>query len=91
MSLVITTDTIAQLLIVESRRKRFHAVVPGFHGGLFALGERGGASAVGERAEGQSVFNGGVVDYADETVVELLLLLGLRAVFAVFNGNKCVG
>mmetsp|Transcript_20581 Transcript_20581/g.44454 ORF Transcript_20581/g.44454 Transcript_20581/m.44454 type:complete len:235 (+) Transcript_20581:612-1316(+) len=82
MSLVITTDTIAQFLIVESRRKRFHAVVLGFHGGLFALGERGGASAVGERAESQSVFNGGVVDYADETVVELLLLLGLRAVFA---------
>jgi len=80
MCFVIAANSIAKLLVVEAGRERFILMI-GFLFGLFALRERSRASSVGNGIKGITEGDGSVVDFGDETVVELLLLFRLRAVF----------
>ena len=83
MRLVITANPIPQLFVVESGRERFVVVIGIFGLDLFAFGEWSGTAGECDGVKGVSMGYGRVVDFGDETVIELLLLFGLGTVLTI--------
>ena len=63
MSLVVAPDSVAEFFVVEAWRERLVIVRGVLLLGLFAFGERSGASGESDGVESVAVGDGGVVDF----------------------------